>query len=197
MKEVLPAPRPEISPYAPRIIIIFVNPEKVGEVIGPAGKTIKRIISTTGAKIDVEESGKICIASPDMTAAEKARDMIREITAEAELGKVYTGKIVRLEEYGAFVEIMPTIVGLLHISEVAPFRIKSIRDVMKLDQEIQVKVVSVDGDRIRLSRKALEEDGKGGGTGGSPSGPREPGRRPYGRDRGGRGGFGRSRRDRF
>jgi len=199
MKGVLPAPRPEISPYAPRIIIIFVNPEKVGEVIGPAGKIIKRIISTTGAKIDVEESGKICIASPDMTAAEKARDMIREITAEAELGKVYTGKIVRLEEYGAFVEIMPTIVGLLHISEVAPYRIKNIRDVMKLDQEIQVKVVSVDGDRIRLSRKALEEDGKGG-TGGNPSGPREPGRRPYHRDRGdrgGRGGFGRSRRDRY
>jgi polyribonucleotide nucleotidyltransferase len=94
---------------------------------------------------------------------------------------------------------MPTIVGLLHISEVAPFRIKSIRDVMKLDQEIQVKVVSVDGDRIRLSRKALEEDGKGG-TGGAPSGPREHGRRPYNRDRGaggGRGGFGRGRRDRY
>ncbi len=198
MKDVLPAPRPEISPYAPRIIIIFINPEKVGEVIGPAGKVIKRIISTTGAKIDVEESGKICIASPDMAAAEKARDMIRDITAEAELGKVYTGKIVRLEEYGAFVEIMPTIVGLLHISEVAPYRIKNIRDVMKLDQELQVKVVSIDGDRIRLSRKALEEDGKSE-TGG-PSRPREHGRRPYGRDRGdrgGRGGFGRSRRDRF
>ncbi len=102
MKEVLPAPRPEISPYAPRIIIIFVNPEKVGEVIGPAGKIIKRIISTTGAKIDVEESGKICIASPDMTAAERARDMIREITAEAELGKIYTGKVKRIMEFGAF-----------------------------------------------------------------------------------------------
>jgi polyribonucleotide nucleotidyltransferase len=101
MKELLPAPRPEISPYAPRIIIIFVNPEKVGEVIGPAGKIIKRIISTTGAKIDVEESGKICIASPDMTAAEKARDMIREITRRGRARQDLYGQIVRLEEYGA------------------------------------------------------------------------------------------------
>lgn len=158
MKEVLPAPRPEISPYAPRIITLFINPEKVGEVIGPAGKIIKRIIAQTKAKIDVEEDGKITIASVDMAAAEKAKEMIREITLEAEVGKVYQGKVVRIEEYGAFVEILPNIVGLLHISELAHHRVRSVRDVLKIGQTIEVKVLKVDEDnKIRLSRKALEE----------------------------------------
>lgn len=158
MKEVLPAPRPEISPYAPRIITLFINPEKVSEVIGPAGKVIKKIIAQTKAKIDVEEDGKITIASVDMAAAERAKEMIREITAEAEVGKVYQGKVVRLEEYGAFVEILPNIVGLLHVSEIAHHRVRSVRDVLKLGQTIKVKVLKVDEDnKIRLSRKALEE----------------------------------------
>jgi polyribonucleotide nucleotidyltransferase len=161
MKEALPTPRPEISVYAPRIITLFINPEKVGDVIGPAGKIIKRIISQTGAKIDIEESGKVTIASTDMSAAESAREMIREITAEAELGKTYTGKVVRLEEYGAFVEIMPNMVGLLHISEVAPYRINNIRDAIRLGDTLTVKVISIDpmDNKIRLSKKALEEGG--------------------------------------
>ncbi len=199
MKSAIPAPRPEISPFAPRILILSINPEKVGEVIGPSGKVIKRIIALTGAKIDVEEGGRICIASVDVTAAERARDMIREITAEAELGKVYTGKIVRLEEYGAFVEIMPSIVGLLHVSEVAPYHIKNIRDVMKLGQEIEVKVVTVDGDRIRLSRKALDPDAQAPPpqAGGAPQGQdQDRGRRPY-RGGGRPGGGGGGRRPRF
>jgi polyribonucleotide nucleotidyltransferase len=160
MKEALAQPRPDISAYAPRILTLFVNPEKVSEVIGPAGKIIKKIISQTGAKIDIEESGKITIASTDMSAAENAKQMIQDLTAEAELGKTYTGKVVRLEEYGAFVEIMPNLVGLLHISEVAPYRIKSIRDVLNLGDTITVKVVSIDplDNKIRLSKKALEED---------------------------------------
>jgi polyribonucleotide nucleotidyltransferase len=158
MKEVLPAPRPEISPYAPRIITLFINPEKVAEVIGPAGKVIKRIVAETKAKIDIEEGGKVIIASTDMEAAEKAREMIREITIEAEMGKVYQGKVVRIEEYGAFLEILPNIVGLLHVSEIAPYRVKSVRDVLKMGQVLEVKVINIDEDnKVRLSRKALEE----------------------------------------
>ena len=158
MKNVLPAPRPEISPYAPRIITLFINPEKVAEVIGPAGKVIKKIIAQTKAKIDIEEGGKIIIASTDMQAAEKAKEMIREITLEAEVGKVYQGKVVRIEDYGAFVEILPNIVGLLHISEIAHYRVKSVRDALKLGQTLEVKVISIDEDnKVRVSRKALEE----------------------------------------
>jgi polyribonucleotide nucleotidyltransferase len=159
MKEALPAPRSELSPHAPRIITLVINPEKVGEVIGPAGKVIKKIINQTKAKIDIEESGKITIASSDMESAENARQMIREITVEAEVGKTYTGKVVRLEDYGAFVEILPNIVGLLHISEVAPYRIRNIRDKLRIGQTIQVKVLDIGEDhKIKLSKKALEKD---------------------------------------
>jgi polyribonucleotide nucleotidyltransferase len=177
MKEAMACPRPDISVYAPRILILFINPEKISEVIGPAGKIVKKIISQTGAKIDIEDDGKIVIASTDMSAAERAKQMILDLTAEAELGQTYTGKVVRLEEYGAFVEIMPNLVGLLHISEVAPYRINSIRDVLRLGDTITVKVVSIDpvDNKIRLSKKALEE--------GSSSGPAEssapPPRRPH------------------
>lgn len=157
MKQTLSVPRPDISPYAPRIINVFIKPEKVGDVIGPAGKIIKKIIAETGAKIDIEETGKITIASTDVEAAERAREMIKEITVEAEEGHVYTGKVVRIEDYGAFVEILPHTDGLLHISEIAPQRIRNVRDVLKLGQTIQVKVISIDeNNKIRLSKKALE-----------------------------------------
>ncbi len=157
MKEVLAQPRPDISPYAPRIINLMINPEKVGDVIGPAGKIIKKIISQTNSKIEIEESGKITIASSDTESAEKAKEMIREITVEAEVGKIYTGKVVRLEEYGAFIEILPNIVGLLHISEIAHRRIRNIRDVLKMGQTARVKVIAIDEDnKIKLSKKALE-----------------------------------------
>jgi polyribonucleotide nucleotidyltransferase len=159
MKVVLPAQRPQISVYAPRIITLFINPEKVSDVIGPAGKMIKKIVAQTNAKIDIEETGKVTIASTDMQAAEKALEMIREITTEVEVGQIYTGKVVRLEEYGAFVEILPNVVGLLHISEVAPYRIRNIKDEISLGQTVTVKVIDIDeeNNRIRLSKKALEE----------------------------------------
>ncbi len=157
MKQAISEPRPDISPYAPRILYLVINPEKVSEVIGPAGKNIKKIIAQTGAKIDIDETGKITIASTDVEAAERAREMIREITVEAEVGKTYIGKVVRIEEYGAFVEILPNIVGLLHISEIAHHRIRHTRDVMKLGQTVKVKVLDVDEDnKIKLSKKALE-----------------------------------------
>lgn len=159
MREALPEPRSDISPYAPRIINLVINPEKVSEVIGPAGKIIKRIIAQTNAKIDIEESGKITIAASNIESAEMARRLISEITVEAEVGKTYTGKVVRLEEYGAFVEILPNIVGLLHISEIAPYRIRNIRDVLKMGQTVRVKVLDIDEDnRIKLSKKALEQN---------------------------------------
>jgi len=182
MRETLAAPRADISPYAPRIITLFINPEKVAEVIGPAGKVIKKIIATTKAKIDIEEGGKIIIASTDMQAAERAKEMIREITIEAEVGKVYNGKVVRIEEYGAFLEILPNIIGLLHVSEIAHQRIRSVRDVIKMGQMLEVKVISIDEDnKVRVSRKALEE---------GPSSPPEsergpdgcPRRKPYPRE---------------
>jgi polyribonucleotide nucleotidyltransferase len=157
MKQAIPAPRPDISPYAPRILYLVINPEKVSDVIGPAGKNIKKILAQTGAKIDIDETGKITIASTDVKAAEKAKELIQEITVEAEVGKTYTGKVVRIEEYGAFVEILPNIVGLLHISEIAHHRIRHTRDVMKLGQTVKVKVLAVDEDnKMKLSKKALE-----------------------------------------
>lgn len=178
MKAVLPEPRPELSPHAPRIITLFINPEKVGDVIGPAGKVIKKIVSQTNAKIDIEENGKVTIAASDMESAEKAKQMIREITVEVEMGQVYTGKVVRLEDYGAFVEILPNIVGLLHISEVAPYRVKNIKDLISLGQTLTVKVIDVDeeSNRIRLSIKALEQDSRGpsSGSGKSHSSERKP-----------------------
>jgi polyribonucleotide nucleotidyltransferase len=158
MKEALPCSRPDISPYAPRIFTLYINPEKVADVIGPAGKVIKKIIAATKAKIDIEEGGKIIIASTDVNAAQRAVEMIKEITVEAEVGKVYQGKVVRIEEYGAFLEILPNIIGLLHVSEIAHYRVKSVRDVLKLGQVLEVKVVSIDEDnKVRVSRKALEE----------------------------------------
>ena len=185
MKEAIAAPRADISPFAPRIFTVFVNPEKISEVIGPAGKVVKKIVALTGAKIDIEDDGKITIASADVAAAEKAMQMIRDITAEAEIGKTYTGKVIRLEEYGAFVEILPNVVGLLHISEVAPYRIKSIRDMIQLGQDLTVKCITIDEDRkVRVSLKALAD----------PNAPVPPGqeaqpgqggdRRPPYRDRG-------------
>jgi len=159
MKEAIASPRAEISPYAPHIYTLFVSPEKIGEVIGPAGKVIKRIVALTKAKIDVDETGKITIASTDVEAAEKAKQMISEITAEAEVGRTYTGKVVRIEEYGAFVEILPNLVGLMHVSEIAHYRVSSVRDVLKIGQTVSVKVLNVEeGGKIKLSMKALEEN---------------------------------------
>lgn len=159
MKEVLAQPRPDISPYAPRIINIMISPEKLGDVIGPAGKIIKKIIAQTNTKIEIEDSGKITIASSSTESAEKAKEMIKELTQEAEVGKIYTGKIVRLEEYGAFVEILPNIVGLLHISEIAHQRTRNIRDVFKMGQTVRVKVMAIDEDnKLKLSKKVLESN---------------------------------------
>jgi len=196
MKAAIAAPRAEISPYAPHIIFLFINPEKVGEVIGPAGKVIKKIIATTKAKIDIDETGKVVIASTDKDAAERARTMIQEITAEAEVGKTYEGKIVRLEEYGAFVEILPNLVGLMHVSEVAHSRTPDIRNVLRLGQVVKVKVLAVEeGGKIKLSMKALQPAPEGSSDDSGGSG--EHGRRPYAKQPHSSHGDRPPRRDRF
>ena len=155
MLATLPEARTAISPYAPRIYTMKIPTDKIRDVIGPGGKMIRSIIEQTGVKIDVEDDGKINIASSDEVSANKAIQMIRDLTAVAELGKTYLGKVVRLVEFGAFVEIFPGTDGLLHISEVAEHRIKNIRDELKEGDQVLVKCVAMEGNKIRLSRKAL------------------------------------------
>ena len=154
MKEAMPAPRPEMSAYAPRITTIQINPAKIRDLIGPGGKVIKGIIEQTGVKIDVEDSGKVAIASTDGKAAEKAIKMIREIVQEAEIGKLYMGKVKKIMDFGAFVEIFPGTDGLIHISQLAEKRVEKVEDVLKEGDEVLVKVLDIDrSGKIRLSRK--------------------------------------------
>lgn len=156
MEKVIKAPRGEISEFAPRIETIKIKPEKVREVIGAGGKVIKGIIEETGVKIDIEDDGTIHIASSDPVMSKKAIEIINQICAEAEVGKVYKGKVVRTVDFGAFVEIFPNTQGLLHISEIAHERIRNVTDVLKEGDEIDVKVLDVDrAGRIKLSRKAV------------------------------------------
>jgi polyribonucleotide nucleotidyltransferase len=155
MLATLPEPRTAISPFAPRIYTMKIPTDKIRDVIGPGGKMIRSIIEQTGVKIDVEDDGKVNIASSDESSANKAIQMISDLTAVAELGKTYLGKVVRLVEFGAFVEIFPGTDGLLHISEVAEHRIRNIRDELKEGDQVLVKVVAMEGNKIRLSRKAL------------------------------------------
>jgi polyribonucleotide nucleotidyltransferase len=155
MNEVLPEPRTTISEFAPRFYTIQIPTDKIRDLIGPGGKVIRGIVEATGVKIDVEDSGRVNVSSSDQAAAEKALQMIGDITATAEIGKTYLGKVSRLADFGAFVEILPGTDGLLHISEVAEHRIKDIRDELKEGDQILVKVLSMEGNRIRLSRKAI------------------------------------------
>jgi polyribonucleotide nucleotidyltransferase len=158
MLEAIPAPRPNTSRYAPRIYSFKINQEKIRDVIGPGGKVIRSIIEQTGVKIDVEDDGRVNVAAMDEASASKAVQMIKEITAEAEMGKIYLGKVVRLADFGAFVEIFPGTDGLLHISEVAEHRVRDIKDELKEGDQLLVKVIGIDGQKIKLSRKAVLRD---------------------------------------
>jgi polyribonucleotide nucleotidyltransferase len=156
MEKVIRAPRGEISQYAPRIETIKIKPEKVREVIGAGGKVIKGIIEETGVKIDIEDDGTVHIASADPEMTKKAIAIINQICAEAEVGKVYSGKVVRIMDFGAFIEVMPNTQGLLHISEISHERVRQVTDVLKEGDVVDVKVVDIDrAGRIKLSRKAI------------------------------------------
>lgn len=156
MLDCIAEPRKELSKYAPKITTIHVDLEKISKIIGPGGKTIKKIVEETGAKIDIEEDGRVYIAAVNSEEAAKAIDMINGITAEAEVGKVYTGKVTRLMAFGAFVEILPGKEGLVHISQLSTERVNKVEDVVSVGDEIVVKVTEIDQKgRINLSRKAV------------------------------------------
>ena len=156
MLEAISEPRKELSPYAPKITTININPDKIRDIIGPGGKMIKKIVEETGAKIDVDDSGRVFVAAVNSISAQKAIDMIEGIVAVAEVGKIYTGKVTRLMNFGAFVEILPGKEGLVHISQLSTERVEKVEDVVSVGDEIAVKVVEIDQKgRINLSRKAV------------------------------------------
>ena len=186
MLTVIQQARPELSPYAPRITLIKIDPERIGAVIGPGGKMIRSIIEETGAKIDVEDDGTIYIASADGTSSDKAVARIRQLTEVPQIGKIYTGKVVRITDFGAFVEILPGTDGLVHISQLADFRVGKVEDVVKIGDEIMVMIIDIDHvGKIRLSRSAVlqgltaeearERDQRNrSASRDGPSGPRRP-----------------------
>jgi polyribonucleotide nucleotidyltransferase len=165
MEEIITAGREKISDYAPRFYTVQIPVDKIRDLIGPGGKMIRSIVEQTGVKIDVEDSGLVKVASSDQASAAKALQIIGDIAATAEVGKTYLGKVTRLADFGAFVEILPGTDGLLHISEVAEHRIADVRDELKEGDQVLVKVLAVEGNRIRLSRKAIlkEQRAKMGG----------------------------------
>jgi polyribonucleotide nucleotidyltransferase len=171
MTEVIGEPRTKISEFAPRFYTLQIPTDKIRDLIGPGGKVIRGIIEQTGVKIDVEDTGKVNVSSSDQVAAAKALQMIGDITATAEVGKTYLGKVTRLADFGAFVEILPGTDGLLHISEVAEHRINDVRDELKEGDQVLVKVLAVEGNRIKLSRKAIlkEQRAKMVAEGGEPA----------------------------
>ena len=158
MDKTLSTGRPEISDYAPHLFMLNIPTDKIRDLIGPGGKKIRSIIEITGVKIDVMDDGKVHVFASSGKAAEEALKMIRDVTATAEIGKTYLGTVVRIAEFGAFVEIFPGTDGLLHISEIAEARIKAVRDELKEGDQILVKVLAIEGNKIRLSRKAVLRD---------------------------------------
>ncbi|MEO8649931.1 MAG: polyribonucleotide nucleotidyltransferase [Acidobacteriota bacterium] len=167
MNQALAEPREEISPYAPRIITLMISPDKIRDVIGPGGKMIRSITEETGAKIDISDDGTVLIATADGDAAQQAVARIKALTAEAEIGETYMGTVSRIVDFGAFVEILPGLDGLLHISEISDRRVKDVRDELKEGQQILVKCIGKEGNKVKLSRKAIlaEEKAKASGGG--------------------------------
>lgn len=186
MLTTLPAPRESTSEHAPKIILMHIDPEKIGTVIGPGGRTIRKIQEETDSQIDIEDDGTISISSPTEQGAEAARKAIENLTAEVEIGKVYTGRVTSIKNFGAFVEVLPGREGLVHISELSDDYVESVEDVTRVGAEMKVKVIGIDDqNRIRLSRKAVLRDEEGGGEAGSARRGR-PANRDRRRDRRGR-----------
>ena len=188
----MPAPRPELKPHAPRITVLKIDPEKIGAVIGPGGKVIRAIQEETGVRIDIEDDGSVFIAATDGESARQARERIEALTEEAIVGRIYTGRVVRTADFGAFVEILPNIDGMVHISQLDSERVERVEDVVHVGDEVTVMVIHIDeGGKIRLSRQAvlegwtaeeaMERDRRPARR---PGGPRPSGGRPGGRGRG-------------
>ncbi len=194
MLEAIPEPRPYLSPYAPRILTLHIDPEKIGKLIGPGGKTIRSLQETFMVKIDVEEDGTVYI-SGDGVGAEQALDEVSRMMENVEIGRIYTGTVVRVEPYGVFVNILPGVDGMVHISQLADYRVDKVEDVVKLGDELTAMVIDVDpSGKVRMSRQAVlegwsVEDARSRDRGGSGGGPRRGGG-----DRGDRGDRGGDRR---
>ena len=157
MKKVITEPRPELSQYAPKIVKMLIDPDKIRDVIGPGGKMINKIIDETGVKMDIEQTGEVFIVGVDPEMINRALEMVEEIVAEAEPGKIYKGTVTRIEKFGAFVEILPGKQGLLHISQISKERIANVEDVLAIGDQIDVLVTEIDDkDRINLSIKAIK-----------------------------------------
>jgi polyribonucleotide nucleotidyltransferase len=184
MAETIAEPRSELSTFAPRITTIHVDPDKIGKIIGPGGKMIRKIQEECEVDVDIEDDGTVYIAALESAGAQKAIEMIEALTEEAEIGRVYVGKVVRTESYGAFVEILPGVDGMVHISQLADYRVPSVEDVVRVGDEIMVMVIDIEGEsgKIKLSRQAVlegwtaaearERDRKGSPSGGSRGGGR-------------------------
>jgi len=190
MAETISEPRTEMSPYAPRITTIQVDPDKIGKIIGPGGKMIRKIQEECDVQIDIEDDGTVFIAAIDGLGAERALEMIDALTEEAEIGKVYVGKVVRTESYGAFVEIMPGVDGMVHISQLADYHAPTVEDVVRVGDEVMVMVTDIEPEsgKIRLSRQAVlegwtAEEARERDRKGSSSGGRRGGGRPRGGSR--------------
>jgi polyribonucleotide nucleotidyltransferase len=197
MLEAIAEPRESLSPYAPRIFIIEIHPDKIGDVIGPGGKIIKKIQAETGARIDIEQSGRIYVAATEAAGGERAVKMIEDLTRDVKVGEVYLGRVTRMLNFGAFVEVLPGREGLVHVSQLAAHRVERPEDVVQIGDELMVKVAEIDSQgRINLTRKGLLPEGEpdipdtppgagpprgpggyGGGRGGSRP-PRDGGRPP-------------------
>jgi polyribonucleotide nucleotidyltransferase len=196
MLTAIPRPRADISQSAPRLLRTKIDPEKIGALIGPGGKTIRGIQERTGAVIEVDDDGTVLVASDDAAGAKAAMEAVESLTASVQIGRIYEGRVTSIKDFGAFVEILPGKDGLCHISELSDEYVRSVNDVVKMGEYIQVKVVSIDDqDRVKLSRKqAMRELGlapapAANGNGDGPTG----GRDREGRDREGSGS--RDRRD--
>ena len=159
MKNTIAEPREHLSPYAPRIITIHISPDKIGKLIGPGGKTIRGLQDQYHVKIDIQEDGSVFISSPNGDEADKAIGEIEKLTEDVEVGKIYTGKVVRTTDFGAFVEILPGVDGMVHISQLADYRVPRVEDVVKVGDEVMVMVIDVDKEtgKIKLSRQAVLE----------------------------------------
>jgi polyribonucleotide nucleotidyltransferase len=159
MRDIIEKPRTELSPYAPRFVTIKIRTEKIREIIGPGGKVVRGIQDATGAKIDIEDDGRVTVFSPDNDSVQKALAMIQDITREVELDRIYLGKVKKIVEFGAFVEVIPNTEGLLHISQIAESRIRAVSDVLAEGDQVLVKVIEIDGNgKMRLSRKIALRD---------------------------------------